>query len=192
MMTIWSRPEYRPAHFNVVQNGRDDAPRPGGRRLSRNEAAMGFKLDPREIGWAPSVMIEAASASACSCLRSRCSSSTPDKQSAGSLGASQTACALEHEFLTFEAVLQWLSGAERSPPAPRAEPRLLAAAFPHDATAVKHTLATLEAKLEVLMRLHSLGHKGKQHGGKSDEGQDQRVVQRAGSHMRRCAFGQTK
>jgi hypothetical protein len=28
-----------------------------GRRLSRNEAAMGFKLDPREIGWAPYVMI---------------------------------------------------------------------------------------------------------------------------------------
>jgi hypothetical protein len=29
---------------------------PGGRR--RNEdAAMGFKLDPREIGWAPYVMI---------------------------------------------------------------------------------------------------------------------------------------
>ena len=30
---------------------------PGRRRLSRNEAAMGFKLDPREIGWAPFVMI---------------------------------------------------------------------------------------------------------------------------------------
>ena len=31
---------------------------PGGRRLSRNkEAGMGFKLDPREIGWAPYVMI---------------------------------------------------------------------------------------------------------------------------------------
>jgi hypothetical protein len=30
----------------------------GRRRLSRNEeAAMGFKLDPREIGWAPYVMI---------------------------------------------------------------------------------------------------------------------------------------
>ena len=25
--------------------------------LSRNEAAMGFKLDPRETGWAPFVMI---------------------------------------------------------------------------------------------------------------------------------------
>src|SRR5829696_7490394 len=55
-------------------------------------------------------------------------------------------------------------------------------AFPHDATAVKHTLATLGAKLEVLMRLLSLGHKGKQHGGEAGEGQDQRVVQRAGSH----------
>jgi hypothetical protein len=30
----------------------------GRRRLSRHEeAAMGFKLDPREIGWAPYVMI---------------------------------------------------------------------------------------------------------------------------------------
>ena len=32
------------------------------------------------------------------------------------------------------------------------------------------------------MRLLSLGHKGKQHGGEAGEGQDQRVVQRAGSH----------
>jgi hypothetical protein len=47
----------RPVPSNVIQNGQDDAPRPGGRRLSRNEAAMGFKLDPREIGWAPYVMI---------------------------------------------------------------------------------------------------------------------------------------
>ena len=32
----------------------------GQRRMSRNdEAAMGFKLDPREIGWAPYVMIGA-------------------------------------------------------------------------------------------------------------------------------------
>jgi hypothetical protein len=31
--------------------------RASARRLSRNEAAMGFKLDPREIGWAPYVMI---------------------------------------------------------------------------------------------------------------------------------------
>ena len=38
------------------------------------------------------------------------------------------------------------------------------------------------------MRLLSLGHKGKQHGGETGEGHDQRVVQRAGSHMRRCAF----
>ena len=31
---------------------------PDGRRLSRHEeAAMGFKLDPREIGWAPYAMI---------------------------------------------------------------------------------------------------------------------------------------
>ena len=31
---------------------------PGGRQRSRNEeAGMGFKLDPREIGWAPYVMI---------------------------------------------------------------------------------------------------------------------------------------
>jgi len=31
---------------------------PRGRRRSRHEeAAMGFKLDPREIGWAPYVMI---------------------------------------------------------------------------------------------------------------------------------------
>jgi len=30
---------------------------------------------------------------------------------------------------------------------------LLGGAFPHDATAAKHTLATLDAKLEVLMRL---------------------------------------
>ena len=31
---------------------------PGGRRRSRNEEAeLGFKLDPREIGWAPYVMI---------------------------------------------------------------------------------------------------------------------------------------
>src|SRR5215207_6841728 len=43
----------QPVPSNVIQNGQDDAPRPGGRRLSRNEAAMGFKLDPREIGWAP-------------------------------------------------------------------------------------------------------------------------------------------
>jgi len=40
----------RPVPSNVIQNGQDDAPRPGGRRL-------GFKLDPREIGWAPYVMI---------------------------------------------------------------------------------------------------------------------------------------
>ena len=30
-----------------MQNGQDDAPRRGGRRLSQNEAAMGFKLDPQ-------------------------------------------------------------------------------------------------------------------------------------------------
>src|SRR3954452_8004254 len=31
---------------------------PGGRRRSRNEeAGMGFRLDPREIGWAPYAMI---------------------------------------------------------------------------------------------------------------------------------------
>jgi hypothetical protein len=33
-----------------------------------------------------------------------------------------------------------------------------------------------------------LGHKGKPHGGEIGEGRDGRVVQRAGSHMRRCAF----
>ena len=38
-------------------SGEPETP-PGGRRRSRNEeAAMGFKLDPREIGWAPYVMI---------------------------------------------------------------------------------------------------------------------------------------
>ena len=36
---------------------------------------MGFKLDPREIGWAPYAMMEAASASVCWCSRPRCSSS---------------------------------------------------------------------------------------------------------------------
>ena len=30
---------------------------PGGRRRSRNEAGMGFRLDPREIGRAPYAMI---------------------------------------------------------------------------------------------------------------------------------------
>ena len=35
----------------------EHATSPGRRRLSRNEVAMGFKLDPREIGWAPFVMI---------------------------------------------------------------------------------------------------------------------------------------
>ena len=41
---------------------------------------MGFKLDPREIGWAPYVMIGGGFGLACSCLRSRCSSSTPNGQ----------------------------------------------------------------------------------------------------------------
>ena len=38
MMTRWSRPEYLlgPAPFNVTQNGQDDAPRPGVRRLPRS------------------------------------------------------------------------------------------------------------------------------------------------------------
>ena len=56
MMTRWSRPEYLlgPAPFNVMQNGQDDAPRPGGRRLPRNEAANGLQARP---GWAPYVMI---------------------------------------------------------------------------------------------------------------------------------------
>ena len=30
---------------------------PGGRRRDDEEAGMGFKLDPREIGWAPYAMI---------------------------------------------------------------------------------------------------------------------------------------
>jgi hypothetical protein len=48
---------------------------------------------------------------------------------------------------------------------PRSARSPAGAAFPHDATAEKHTLATLGAKLEVLMRLLSLGYNGKQHGG---------------------------
>ena len=75
---------------------------------------------------------------------------------------------------------------------PRSARSAAGAAFPHDATAVKHTLATLGAKLEVLMRLFSLGHKGKQHGGETGEGQDQRVVQRAGSICGGARLAQTK
>ena len=41
---------------------------------------MGFKLDPREIGWAPYVMIGGGLASACSCSPSRSSSCTPNGQ----------------------------------------------------------------------------------------------------------------
>ncbi len=55
--------------------------------------------------------------------------------------------------------------------------------FPHDATAVKHTSATLAAKLEVIMRFLSFGHKGTL--GETGEGQDRQ----AESHMRRCRVG---
>ena len=61
---------------------------------------------------------------------------------------------------------------------PRSARSPAGAAFPYDATAVKHTLASLGAKLEVLMR-----------SGETGQSQDQRVVQRAGSHMRGAAFG---